>query len=240
VDCTDNFYTNYLIHDTCFLILKPYVYASISQFQGYCCFFKGGIGPCLRCLFPNPDPKLSPNCNENGVLGVVPGVLGTIQATEVLKWILGVGQLLENKLLIVDVLSMTFRQIQLSLNPSCSLCMEHLPLQQLYYPLKREPCLNVTNYAVSKKGMFELLKQPSVTLIDVRSVEEHKAYNLGGILIPLSQLSQRLHELNREHLIILYCQSSQRSIQALNMLIDSGFSSVKYLQGGISAVIGGQ
>ena len=234
-DCSDNFYTNYLIHDVCFSQRKPYVYASVSQFQGYCSFFNGK-GPCLRCLFPSPDPKLSPTCNENGILGVVPGILGSIQATEVLKSILGVGQLLEEKLLIADLLKMTFREIQLSQNPDCPLCAHNPPLQKLYYPSKQNRCLNLTNYSVSIEEMRGLLKKPSVTLVDVRSIEEHEAHNIGGKLLPLTELDQRLSELNSNHLLILYCQSSQRSIQALKILIEAGFSFVKYLIGGISAI----
>jgi molybdopterin/thiamine biosynthesis adenylyltransferase/rhodanese-related sulfurtransferase len=234
VDCSDNFYTNYLIHDVCFTQKKPYVYASVSQFQGYCSFFNGR-GPCLRCLFPTPDPKLSPSCNESGVLGVVPGILGAIQATEVLKWILGVGQLLEKKLLIADLLKMTFREIQLSQNLDCPLCVHTYPLPKLYYPPKQDDCLNLANYSISIKEMRRLLKKPLVTLVDVRSIEEHEANNIGGKLLPLTELPERLSELNPNHLIILYCYSSQRSIQALNILREAGFASVKYLIGGIGS-----
>lgn len=233
-DCSDNFYTNYLIHDVCFAQRKPYVYASVSQFQGYCSFFNGK-GPCLRCLFPTPDPKLSPACNESGILGVVPGILGAIQATEVLKWILGVGELLEKKLLIADLLKMTFREIQLSQNPDCSLCVHHHSLQEIHYPTKTAHCLSLVNHSITAKDMRDLLKNSRVTLVDVRSIEEHDAYNIGGKPIPLTELLERLTELNSSHLIILYCYSSQRSIQALNMLLAAGFTSVKYLIGGISS-----
>jgi len=233
-DCSDNFYTNYLIHDVCFSQKKPYVYASVSQFQGYCSLFDGNKGPCLRCLFPTlPDPQLTPTCNESGILGVVPGILGTIQATEVLKWVLGIGQLLEKKLLIADLLKMTFREIQLSQNPDCPLCVHNQPLQKLHYPPKPAHCLSLVNYSITAKDMHHLLKNHGVTLVDVRSPEEHEAHNIGGKLLPLTELPERLTELNPSHLIILYCHSSQRSIQALNMLLEAGFASVKYLIGGI-------
>ena|SRR3990167_8233626 len=233
-DCSDNFYTNYLIHDVCFSQRKPYVYASVSQFQGYCSFFNGK-GPCLRCLFPTPDPELSPPCNESGILGVVPGILGAIQATEVLKWILGIGQLLEKKLLIADLLKMTFREIQLSQNPDCSLCVNHQSLQKIHYPANPGHCLRLVNHSITAKEMRDFLKNSEVTLVDVRSIEEHEVYNIGGKLIPLTELPERLAELNPSHLILLYCYSSQRSIQALKILLGAGFSSVKYLIGGISA-----
>lgn len=234
-DCSDNFYTNYLIHDVCFSQRKPYVYASVSQFQGYCSLFNGR-GPCLRCLFPTPDPGLSPTCNERGILGVVPGILGAIQATEVLKWVLGVGQLLEKKLLIADLLKMTFREIQLSQNPDCPLCVHNHPLHQLHYPSKPDHCLSLVNYSITANEMHDLLKNRGVTLVDVRSIEEHEANNIGGKLLPLTELPERLAELNPSHLIILYCYSSQRSIQALNILLEAGFASVKYLIGGIGAL----
>jgi sulfur-carrier protein adenylyltransferase/sulfurtransferase len=234
-DCSDNFYTNYLIHDVCFSQRKPYVYASVSQFQGYCSFFNGK-GPCLRCLFPTPDPELSPACNESGILGVVPGILGAIQATEILKWILSVGELLEEKLLIADLLNMTFREIQLSQNPDCPLCVHHHSLQEIHYPTKPAHCSSLVNHSITAKDMRDLLKNIGVTLVDVRSIEEHEVYNIGGKLIPLTELPERLTELNPSHLIILYCYSSQRSIQALNMLLGAGFASVKYLIGGISSL----
>lgn len=236
-DCSDNFYTNYLLHDVSFTQRKPYVYASISQFQGYCCLFNGNDGPCLRCLFPTPpDPKLIPSCDEGGVLGVVPGVLGTIQATEIIKWILGIGDLLEKRLLIVDLLKMTFRKIELFQNPDCQLCLHHQPLHKLIYPSTSQHCLNLASYSITSEDMFRFLKDHTVTLIDVRSPEEHEAQNIGGKLLPLSELSGRLNELDPGHAIILYCHSDPRSIVALGILLEAGFSSVRYLLGGISGL----
>lgn len=237
-DCSDNFYTNYLINDVCFSQKKTYVYASVFQFQGYCSLFNGSNGSCLRCLFPTPpNPKTIPTCNEGGILGVVPGIMGTIQATEVIKWILGIDHLLENRLLIADLLKMTFREIQLSKNSDCQLCGHNESLQRLCYPPKAAGCLNFTHYSITIKEMHALLKKQRVTLVDVRSIKEHEARNIGGKLLPLTELSERLTELNPSHLIILYCYSGQRSIQALNILLEAGFFSVKYLIGGISAII---
>lgn len=236
-DCSDNFYTNYSIHDVCFSQRIPYVYASVSQFQGYCSLFHGNTkDSCLRCLFPTPDPKFSPRCNESGILGVVPGILGAIQATEVLKWTLGIGQLLEKKLLIADLLNMTFREIQLSQNPDCPLCVHNHPLQKLHYPLKPAHYFNLENYSITIKDMRILLKKKLVTLVDVRSIKEHEAHNIGGKSLPLTELDKRLTELNPNHPIILYCHSSQRSIEALKILLEAGFSSVRYLVGGIKAI----
>jgi molybdopterin/thiamine biosynthesis adenylyltransferase/rhodanese-related sulfurtransferase len=237
-DCSDNFYTNYLIHDVCFTQNKPYVYASISQFQGYCCLFNGNEGPCLRCLFPNPpDPKLIPSCDGGGVLGVVPGILGTIQATEIIKWILKIGHLLEKRLLMVDLLKMTFRDIRLSQNPDCQLCIHHQPLHKLAYPSIPQSCLNLENYSITLVDMLGLLKHHTVTLIDVRSVEEHRVKNIGGKLVPLSELPGRLNELNPDHTIILYCHSGRRSTLGLNILLEAGFSSIRYLINGISELL---
>ncbi len=237
-DCSDNFYTNYLIHDVCFSQKKPYVYASVSQFQGHCSLFDGkNKGPCLRCLFPDfPDSNFIPTCNEGGILGVMPGLLGVIQATEVLKWILKIGQSLEKKLFIANLLEMTFREIQLFQNPDCQLCVHNQSLHRLYYPPKQAHCLNFANYSITASAMRKSLKNDKVMLLDVRSVAEHKAYNIGGKSLPLDELPRRLNELNPNHFLILYCYSGQRSIQALKRLREAGFTNVKYLIGGINAI----
>ncbi len=234
-DCTDNFYTNYLIHDVCFQQRKPYAYASISQFQGYCTLFNSKQGPCLRCLFPNPpDPASRASCDAGGVLGVLPGLLGTIQASEILKWFLGIGHSLEKRLLMVDLLKMSFKEIELTLNPDCLLCGHQLPLDELVYPAT---CQSVTHYSITWSHLFALLNERKVVLIDVRSYAEHIAYNIGGKGVPLPELTHRLHEFNKSQEIVLYCQTGTRSIEALKLLLQAGFSSVKYLIGGINAGI---
>lgn len=234
VDCSDNFYTNYLTHDICFLLKKPYVYASVAGFKGYCSLFSGNtINPCLRCLFPTPDSTTQLRCTEAGILGVVPGILGTLQATEVIKWLLGIGQSLEKYIFVADLLSMSFKKIKLTQNPECPLCIQNQPLHQLPYPTKPADCLNLRDYAITSKELSNHLKMPNVSLIDVRSIEEHQQHHIGGKCLPFNQLSQRIEELNPTHLIILYCYSGQRSMQALNILLDAGFSLVKYLRGGI-------
>lgn len=224
-DCSDNFYTNYLIHDQCYAQSKPYVYASVSQFKGYCSLFSAQEGPCLRCLFPNPEHfKAIPNCNEAGILGVVPGFLGIIQATEIIKWIVQCGQSLKKRLLIADLLQMNFKTIELVQNPDCPLCVHHQTPAS---------CTDWSKYSITANEMHTLLKNPDVTLIDVRTQEEHEAHNLGGKWLSLDQLPQRMNELNPNLPIILYCRSGVRSIQALTILVKAGFVSVSYLMGGM-------
>lgn len=237
-DCSDNFQTNYLLHDVCFSQKKPYVYASVSRFQGYCSLFLGNEGPCLRCLFPTtPDPKFAPSCGESGILGVVPGIMGAIQATEIVKWITGMGSTLEKRLLIADLLHMTFRDIQLFQNADCHLCAQSQPrTERDYSATPPTHYSNLASYSITAAEMFRQLNNPLVTLIDVRSPEEHAAFNIGGKLIPLPELSERLNELNPNHLIIVYCHTSPRSIHAINLLLTAGFPSVKYLIGGASAL----
>jgi molybdopterin/thiamine biosynthesis adenylyltransferase/rhodanese-related sulfurtransferase len=236
-DCSDNFYTNYLIHDVCFKQRKPYVYASVSQFQGYCSLFNGNEGPCLRCVFPAVvDTKLTPTCDTGGVLGIVPGLLGTIQATEIMKWVLQIGHLLEKRLLMIDLLKMTFREIQLVQNSECQLCIHHQPLHELTYPSTPQHHLNLESHSITPGDMLRLLQHQTVTLIDVRSAKEHEAQNIGGKILPLAELPTRLNELNPHHTIILYCHSGKRSIVALNILLAAGFSSVQYLKDGISGL----
>ncbi|KTC78361.1 molybdopterin-synthase adenylyltransferase MoeB [Legionella brunensis] len=238
-DGSDNFYTRYLIHDTCFELEKPYVYASASQFQGSCSIFYSSKGPCLRCLFPEPpDNNIIPNCAAGGVIGVLPGILGTIQASEIIKWILKIGNSLEKRLLIIDLLKMTFKEIHLYQNPDCKLCVHRQPLSKLVRPLNCQSPVNLKNYSITPEHLLELLQQnSSITLIDVRSTKEHEAHNIGGKILPLTELPHRLSELDPNQNIILYCHSGNRSISALNILLKAGFTSVKYLINGIDKII---
>jgi adenylyltransferase/sulfurtransferase len=234
-DGSDNFYTRYLIHDVCFELEKPYVYASASQFQGHCSIFYGGARPCLRCLFPIPPSNDTiPNCSAAGVLGVLPGMLGIIQATEIIKWLLKIGNSLEKRLLIIDLLKMTFKEIDLSQNPVCALCVQHQALSKLTRPLNCQRPIDLKNHCITSMQLRELLQHNSnITLIDVRTAKEHKMQNLGGKLLPLTELPHRINELDPSHHIILYCHSEKRSILALNILLEAGFTSVKYLVGGV-------
>lgn len=230
-DCSDNFATRYLINDVCYYLNKPYVFAGVSQFEGQCSLFLGKKNHCLRCLYPlKPIADIAPDCREGGVIGVLPGLFGVIQATEIIKWILKLGNALAGHLLIIDILKMQFRTLQIVQNPECSLCV----LQQFSELIFQPKVCNRQN-AISVKELQQRLKDgEDILLLDVRSIEEHEAYNLGGMLIPLSELSDRLTELNPNKLIIVYCQSGKRSIHAVNSLVEANFNHVSYLQGGIS------
>src|SRR5436190_1203377 len=232
-DGSDNFATRYLIHDSCFKFNKPYMYASAGQFQGYCSIFHANAeNPCLHCLFPNTpfDSKL--NCVTEGVIGVLPGLLGILQATEIIKWILKLGSSLVKRLLTVDLLSMTFKEIHLRKNHDCQLCGH---CEFVDEPISEIVCSEVSplkEYAISAQQLIHLLQKNNTSLIDVRSAAEHNAENIGGRLIPLIELPDHLNELNRNHTIIFYCHSGQRSLEALKLLLASGFTSVKYLKNG--------
>ncbi|MBA2651062.1 MAG: molybdopterin-synthase adenylyltransferase MoeB [Tatlockia sp.] len=237
-DGSDNFYTRYLIHDVCFELDKPYVYASASQFQGYCSIFYGSKGPCFRCLFPMPPSSDTiPNCDSGGVLGVLPGLLGIIQAAEIIKWILKIGSPLEKRLLMIDLLKMTFKEVHLSQNPDCKLCVHH---QSFSMPINLSNChhsIDFKKHAITSAQLSEFLQKDSSTmLIDVRTAKEHEIQNIGGKLLPLTELPHRLGELKLNHDIILYCYSGKRSILALNILLEAGFTSVKYLIGGVDKI----
>lgn len=236
-DGTDNFHTRYMLHDACFASEKPYIYASAAQFHGHCSVFHGKNGPCLRCLFPSPPRSdLSPSCDLGGVLGVVPGLMGVIQAAEIIKYLLEVGTSLKNRLLIVDILKMKFREVQVEQNPDCALCV-HNHVKPELYQLSPCPQLELQNYALLPEQLFALLEQGSqIDLIDVRTIKEHEFKNIGGKVLPLSELPSRLDELDPSHTIVLYCQSGKRSESALNVLKEAGFSYLKYLKNGIAQV----
>lgn len=240
-DCSDNFYTRYLIHDVCFRLAKPYVYASASQFQGHCSIFYGNEGPCFRCLFPEPPSNNTIlNCEESGVIGVLTGMLGMIQAAEIIKWILKIGDTLEKRLLIVDLLKMKFKEIHVSQNPDCKLCVHRQFSEEPHGINCYIGHRDLKEYALTFEQLTKLLQQNSdLILIDVRTAQEHDKQNVGGKLIPLTELANRLHELNAEKTTILYCYSGKRSETALKILLEAGFKSVKYLVNGIEKTFNG-
>lgn len=222
VDCSDNFTTRYLVNDTCYRLNKPFVFASINQFAGQCATFIGQKSPCFRCLFPAaPSPDLVPDCNTAGVLGVLPGLLGMIQATEVLKYLLGMGELLIGRLLCVDALSMRFKEYTFRKNNDCLLCVhDSVDLPPL----------------ISAKELQVLLKDnKKMILVDVRTPSERDVFHIGGKLIPLAELPGRLTELNPDDDIIVYCHLGQRSLLALDILKKASFSRVRSLEGGVKA-----
>ncbi len=241
VDCTDNFISRYLINDVCFYLQKPNVSASIAQFEGQCSVYCVPGGPCYRCLYDSPPPEnLVPNCNEGGVLGVLPGLLGVIQATEVIKLILNMpqGQSLIGSLLTVDALSMEFKKLTLTQRSDCRLCAQ----QQAFIDLPRyeESCnmIDGNKSSVPEISVHELQKIiDDVFLLDVRQPNEYAICNLQGYLIPLAELEQRLSEVNIDKPIVVYCRSGKRSAGAVRQLQQAGMTNVKNLRGGILAWI---
>jgi sulfur-carrier protein adenylyltransferase/sulfurtransferase len=230
-DCTDNFATRYLINDVCFYARIPYLYASVQQFQGQCSLFAGHVGPCLRCLFPTPPQAgVIPRCSEAGVLGVLPGLLGTLQATEIIKWILQQGQSLHGKLLTLDALNMEFKQFNLPKNPECKLCVYRTPIKELL-----KSTTETIRYAISAQGLQKALQhKKNLLLIDVRDPEERDRDNpLGGRLIPLAVLANYLSDFDPNQAIVVYCHSGLRSQMAVKLFLHAGFAYVKFLQDGL-------
>ncbi len=242
IDGTDNFPTRYLTNDACVLLGKPNVYGSIFRFEGQASVFDAGRGPCYRCLFPEPPPPgLVPSCAEGGVLGVLPGVIGSIQATEALKLILGEGEPLVGRLLLYDALEMSFDEVRLRKNPDCPVCGENPTVAELIDYVQfcgldpaemLEPSWEITAPDLAEK--LENGDRP--VLLDVREPHEWDIAHLAGAhLIPQGDLPARLHELDSADEIVLYCRSGERSARALNLLRDAGFRRLKNLRGGINA-----
>ena len=237
VDGSDNFPTRYLSNDVCVFAKKPNVYGSVFRFDGQTTVFAPHLGgPCYRCLFPEPPPPGSvPNCAQAGVLGVLPGIIGTIQANEAIKLILGVGEPLLGRLLYFDALKMKFREFNLRRDPQCPVCGDSPTITE---PIDYEQfCGVATNLpTVSVRELKEKLdaRQP-VQLVDVREPFEHEIANIDSArLIPLGELSDRLNELDRDRLTIVHCHSGMRSAQAVRLLREAGFENVFNLEGGIA------
>jgi sulfur-carrier protein adenylyltransferase/sulfurtransferase len=244
VDGTDNFPTRYLINDLCVLTGRPYIYGSIFRFEGQVSVFDARRGPCYRCLFPDPPPPgLIPGCAEGGVFGVLPGTVGTIQATEVIKLILGFGEPLIGKLLLYDAGDMSFQAIHLEKNPRCKVCGEHPSVTALidYEQFCGVPTrghalpadvLEVTASEVARR----VQRGDGLILLDVREAIEQQVSRLPGAYhIPLGQLPIRLAELDRDAEIVAFCRTGVRSAQAAGVLRAAGFENVRSLQGGINA-----
>ena len=240
VDGTDNFPTRYLVNDACVFLGKPNVYASLFRFEGQVAVFYAKEGPCYRCLYSEPPPPgLVPNCAEAGVLGVLPGIVGSIQAAEVIDMILGKGASLVGKLLLIDALDMKFREVRLKKNPGCSVCGENPTVKELIdYEIfcgirdEREPELEIGPVALKQA----LVGGGRVVLVDVRSPAEARIARIeGSTLIPLDQLMRRVNELNPGDPIVVYCHTGMRSGQAAKLLRGAGFKNVKNLKGGIRA-----
>jgi molybdopterin/thiamine biosynthesis adenylyltransferase/rhodanese-related sulfurtransferase len=243
VDGTDNFPTRYLVNDACVLTGKPNVYGSIFRFEGQVSIFAMKEGPCYRCLYPEPPPPgLVPSCAEGGVLGILPGLVGVMQATEAIKLILGAGEPLIGRLLLVDALAMRFRELKLRKHPDCPACGTHPTIKALIdynefcgirgeeKPVETQmPSITVEEL----KQLRDAGKEPF--LLDVREPHEYQICNLGGHLIPLNDLPKRVNELDSSREIVVHCKMGGRSAKAVDFLRQSGFTKVKNLTGGINA-----
>nr|WP_228486352.1 molybdopterin-synthase adenylyltransferase MoeB [Paludibaculum fermentans] len=233
-DGTDNFPTRYLVNDACVLTGKPNAYGSIFRFEGQASVFATEEGPCYRCLYPEPPPPgLVPSCAEGGVLGILPGVIGLIQATEVVKLLLGIGQTLAGRLLLYDAMNMKFRELKLRKNPDCPVCGTNRTVTKLidYHQFCGMP-KEISALEVKAK----LARKDDFVLIDVREPHEHQARNIPeATLIPLGQLPQRMLEIDRSKLVIVHCKSGMRSAKACTLLRESGYPNVLNMTGGIDA-----
>jgi molybdopterin/thiamine biosynthesis adenylyltransferase/rhodanese-related sulfurtransferase len=243
-DGTDNFPTRYLVNDACVLLGKPNVYGSIFRFEGQASVFYAKEGPCYRCLYPEPPPPgLVPSCAEGGVLGVLPGIVGSIQALETIKLILGKGEPLVGRLLLFDALAMKFRELKLRKNPDCPVCGANPTVTQLidyeqFCGIRGEEYAEPTRVPeitpIELKKMLEQRK-PFV-LIDVREPHEYDICRIpGSHLIPLGEVPRRMHELNSAEEIVVHCRSGARSAKAVEFLMKSGFRKIRNLKGGILA-----
>ena len=242
IDGTDNFPTRYLVNDACVILGKPNVYGSIFRFEGQASVFATEQGPCYRCLFPEPPPPgMVPSCAEGGVLGVLPGLIGTIQATETIKLILGIGEPLIGRLLLVDALSARFRTVKLHKNPECPACgtreIKALIDYQQFCGVPQAEAQARRDGAVPETTPLELvdrLKRGEVALIDVREPHEWEIGHIPGArLIPLATLPQALASLDGTREIVVHCKSGVRSAKAVRQLQAAGFTRVSNLAGGI-------
>jgi sulfur-carrier protein adenylyltransferase/sulfurtransferase len=240
LDGTDNFPTRYLVNDACVLLGKPNVYASIFRFEGQASVFYAREGPCYRCLYPEPPPPgLVPSCAEGGVLGVLPGIMGSIQAAETIDLILGKGRPLIGRLMLFDALDMTFKELKLRKNPECSVCGPNPTVKQLidyeaFCGVEEQltPELEVTPQQLSDL----MARGRSVVVVDVREPWEYEINHIEGAkLIPLDELPKRVNELSTADDVVVNCLSGQRSAQATRFLSSMGFKKAKNLKGGIRA-----
>jgi adenylyltransferase/sulfurtransferase len=244
VDGTDNFPTRYLVNDACVLLGKPNVYGSIFRFEGQATVFAYEGGPCYRCLYPEPPPPgLVPSCAEGGVLGILPGTIGLIQATETVKLILGAGEPLVGRLLLYDALAMRFRELKLRRNSECPVCGDHPTIHELIDYQQFCGIPNQQHQPAATEGDIEPVevkakidrREPFV-LIDVREPHEYQICNIPyAKLIPLGDLPKRVNELDSADEIIAHCKSGMRSAKAVDFLKQAGFKKVRNMKGGILA-----
>ena len=244
VDGTDNFPTRFLVNDACVLLGKPNVYGSIFRFEGQATVFGYPDGPCYRCLYPEPPPPgLVPSCAEGGVLGVLPGIVGSIQAMETIKLILGAGDPLVGRLLLFDALAMRFRELKLKKNPDCSLCGKNRTITKLidyeeFCGIRGEEAPAMTD-GIQEITATELKARQDrgekLFILDVREPHEYQICNLNGKLIPLGELPRRVNELDSSVEMVVHCRSGKRSADAIHFLQTAGFKKLWNLKGGVLA-----
>ena len=246
IDGTDNFPTRYLVNDVCVLLKKPNVYGSIFRFEGQATVFAYPGGPCYRCLYPEPPPPgLVPSCAEGGVLGILPGLIGMVQATECVKLIMGIGEPLVGRLMLYDALAMRFRELKLRRNPECPVCGDHPTITK---PIDYEqfcgipaqepaPLAGSSDAEIDPVDVKHKLEHgDKFLLLDVREPHEYLICNIPGAkLIPLGEVPQRIHELDSLQEIVVHCKSGVRSGKAADFLRQAGFKRVKNMKGGILA-----
>ncbi len=245
VDGTDNFPTRYLVNDACVLLGIPNAYGSIFRFEGQASVFAAADGPCYRCLYPEPPPPgLVPSCAEGGVLGILPGVVGTIQATETVKLIMGVGEPLVGRFLVYDALRMRFRELKLRKDPECPVCGDSPTVTELIdyeqfcgvtptAPVP-EPAAGGADDATVEQLRARIDRGDGVFILDVREPQEYRICAIpGSTLIPLGDLPARLHELEGRGEMIVHCKSGVRSAKAVKLLREAGFAQARNLRGGI-------
>ena len=246
IDGTDNFPTRYLTNDVCVMLGKPNIYGSIFRFDGQVSVFHAEKGPCYRCLFPEPPPPgLVPSCAEGGVLGILPGTVGTLQATEALKVLLGIGEPLIGKLLLYNALDMSFDFVQLKKNPKCRVCGPNADIKELidYEEFCGVPGHHAddtsagADWDISPLEMkTRLERDPGLLLLDVREPHELEIASIKGAKnIPLGEVAQRMAELDSAKDMVVFCKLGSRSARAIEILSSAGFKKMKNLKGGINA-----
>ncbi len=247
IDGTDNFPTRYCVNDACVLLGKTNIYGSIFRFEGQASVFKPREGPCYRCLYPEPPPPgMVPSCAEGGVLGILPGIIGVIQATEAIKVIIGQGTPLIGRLMMFNALEMSFRQVKLRRDPACPICGDQPTIRELvdyeqFCGIRGEESCTIIHQdkipEINVRQLKERLERgDNFQLIDVREIHEHQICNLKqATLIPLGTLPSRLHELDSSREYVIHCKMGGRSAQAVELLRKSGFDKVYNVAGGITA-----